>query len=42
VVMKNIELPSNVTVLPSLDDTIQYIENVKTTPLQRAIMNSQN
>jgi hypothetical protein len=41
-VMKNIESPSNVTVLSSLDDTIEYIENVKVTPLQKAIMNSQN
>lgn len=42
VVMKNIDLKTNVTILQSLDDTIDYIENIKVTPLQRAIMNSQN
>lgn len=42
VVMKNIELSPNMSILPSLDDTIDYIESIKVTPLQRAILNSQN
>jgi MerR family transcriptional regulator, light-induced transcriptional regulator len=42
VVMKNIDLLSNVTILQSLDDTIDYIETIKVTPLQRAILASQN
>ena len=40
VVMKNVDLKSNVTILQSLDDTIDFVENIKVTSLQKAILNS--
>ena len=40
VVMKNVDLKNNVTILQSLDDTIDFVENIKVTPLQKAILNS--
>ncbi len=42
VVTKAIQLNTNVTILPSLDDTIEYIENIKVSALQRSILNGQN
>jgi MerR family transcriptional regulator, light-induced transcriptional regulator len=42
VVTKDIQLNDNVIVLPSLEDTIEFIENVNETSFQRFILNHQN
>jgi MerR family transcriptional regulator, light-induced transcriptional regulator len=42
VVTKDIQLNDNVTILPSLDETIEFIENINETSFQRFILNHQN
>jgi hypothetical protein len=39
VVTKDLKLMENVTILPSLDDTIEFIDNIKVSAFQRAILN---
>jgi MerR family transcriptional regulator, light-induced transcriptional regulator len=42
VVTKDIQLNDNVIILPSLDETIEFIENINETSFQRFILNHQN
>jgi MerR family transcriptional regulator, light-induced transcriptional regulator len=42
VVTKDLQLLENVTILPSLDDTIEFIDNIKVSAFHRAILNGQN
>jgi MerR family transcriptional regulator, light-induced transcriptional regulator len=42
VVTKEVQLSDNVTVLPSLDETIEYIESIKVSAFQKLVSNNQN
>jgi MerR family transcriptional regulator, light-induced transcriptional regulator len=42
VVTKDLQLMDNVTILPSLDDTIEFIDNIKVSAFHRTILNGQN
>jgi MerR family transcriptional regulator, light-induced transcriptional regulator len=42
VVTKDIQLSDNVTILPSLDDTIEYIDNIKVSSFEKSVLNNQN
>jgi MerR family transcriptional regulator, light-induced transcriptional regulator len=42
VVTKEVQLSDNVTVLPSLDETIEYIESIKVSAFQKLVLNNQN
>jgi MerR family transcriptional regulator, light-induced transcriptional regulator len=42
VVAKDIGFSDNVIVLASLDDTIDYIENIKVSPFERSVLSNQN
>ncbi len=42
VVTKDIELSANVTVLPSLDDTIDYVENINVSAFEKSVLSTQN
>jgi MerR family transcriptional regulator, light-induced transcriptional regulator len=42
VVAKGMDLLPNITILQSLDDTINYLDTIKVTALQRAVLNNEN
>ncbi|MDZ7881065.1 MAG: MerR family transcriptional regulator [Saprospiraceae bacterium] len=42
VVSKSLNLCENVTILPSLDDTIEYIDGIKISAFHRTVLNGQN
>jgi MerR family transcriptional regulator, light-induced transcriptional regulator len=42
VVTKDMELADNVKILPSLDDTIEFIENINVSSFAKSILNHQN
>jgi MerR family transcriptional regulator, light-induced transcriptional regulator len=41
VVTKPLELGDNVSILPSLDDTIEYVESINLTPFHRSVLKNQ-